>query len=158
MYFSVCATGTLNPLSRELDESLCRSFGLASLTMFQLLTGDSWSGVLYSAMQAFPEEEYIAKFFGALLVMTWFIFASLIAKNLFVAVIIENFQISDTITSIGKPGKVHMFRSLVKSAYSSMYKRSSAVISGNLEIDTNTGLTHPVQVEICNSRFYSRFV
>jgi len=32
--------------------------------------------------------------FAAMLIMTWFIFASLVANNLFVAVIIENFEVA----------------------------------------------------------------
>ena len=129
----------------SLTRSNFGSFSMASLSMFQLLTGDSWSGIMYNSMIGFNDDQEIAQFFGALLVLTWFIFASLIATNLFVAVIIENFQIADTIASIGKPGNIAAFRGIIKNAYSGLYKRSNGVLDGNLTIDTNTGVTHPVQ-------------
>ena len=128
-----------------LSRSNFGSFALATLTMFQLLTGDSWSSVMYSSMQAFPDQQFVAQFFGAFLVVSWFVFASLIGTNLFVAVIIENFQISDTIENISKPGRIAAFRGLVQRAFSGMYNKSNAVMAGNLEIDVNTGITHPVQ-------------
>lgn len=131
----------LDPLTR----SNFGTFALASLSMFQLLTGDSWSGIMYNSMIAFSDDQEIAQFFGALLVLTWFVFASLIATNLFVAVIIENFQISDTIENIGKPGRISTFRGMIKGAYSGLYKKSNGVLEGNLTIDVNTGVTHPVQ-------------
>jgi hypothetical protein len=122
------------------------SFSLAALTMFQLITGDSWSGVMWNSMIAFaPDNQYVAQFFGCVLVMLWFVFAQLIAKNLFVAVIIENFQITDTIEMIGKPGKVAAFRSILKDAFSGMYKKSNAVLAGDMVVDVNTGIIHPVQ-------------
>lgn len=131
----------LDPLTR----SNFGTFAMASLSMFQLLTGDSWSGIMYNSMLAFSDDQQLAQFFGAVLVLTWFVFASLIATNLFVAVIIENFQISDTIENIRKPGRVAAFRSIIKGAYSGLYRKSNGVLAGNLTIDTNTGLTHPVQ-------------
>ena len=143
----------------DISRSNFGSFTLSSLTMFQLITGDSWSGIMYSSMMAFsssPGDEddtsetdmgkiYFAQFFGASLTMTWFLFASLIASNLFVAVIIENFQIKDTIDNISRPGKIAAIRSMIKQAYSGLFKRTSGVLSGNMTIDVNTGLTHPVQ-------------
>ena len=153
--FIVAARYMLGNRVDEISRSSFGSFSQASLTMFQLLTGDSWSGVMYSAMIAFDTSEdataeaaqtsYVAQFFGAFLVMSWFLIASLIAQNLFVAVIIENFQITDTIQNIGKPGRVAAFRSMAKQSYKALYKKAGAVAAGELTIDVNTGLTHPVQ-------------
>jgi hypothetical protein len=117
------------------------SFTMASLTMFQLFTGDSWSGVMYASMQMFPDDE-LSQGLGAALVVSWFIFACLIAQNLFVAVIIENFQIADTIANVKKPGAAHSLRSSFHKAYVSLYKRRNAVQQGHLDLDVRTGSLH----------------
>ena len=65
-------------------------FSHSIITTFQLLVGDSWSGVLYAAMQS--QEEPHQQVFAAVFVLTWFIFGSLVANNLFVAVIMDNFD------------------------------------------------------------------
>lgn len=67
------------------------SFDIGMLTIFQLLTGDSWSGVLYSAMGS--KTSIFSQIFAGVFICTWFIFSRLIVYNLFVAVIIENFQV-----------------------------------------------------------------
>lgn len=67
------------------------SFDIGMLTIFQLLTGDSWSGVLYSAMGS--KITTFSQIFAGVFICTWFIFSRLIVYNLFVAVIIENFQV-----------------------------------------------------------------
>lgn len=122
------------------------SFSLAALTMFQLLTGDSWSDVMWNSIIAFaPDNQYVAQFFGCVLVMLWFVFAQLIAKNLFVAVIIENFQMQETIDNIRKPGTVAAFRSILQDAFGGMYQKSNAVLAGDMVVDVNNGIINPVQ-------------
>lgn len=117
------------------------SFTMASLTMFQLFTGDSWSGVMYASMQTFPDD-VLSQFLGAFLVVSWFIFASIIAQNLFVAVIIENFQIADTIENVKKPGNLHSLRYNFHKAYTLLYKRRNAVQQGHLDLDVRSGNLH----------------
>ena len=123
----------MNPFNRS-------NFGdmvMASLTMFQLFTGDSWSAVMYSAMM--PFDDPLSQFFGAFLVITWFIFASIIAQNLFVAVIIENFQITDTIANLSKPGNIASLRQTFREAYTAVYRRNLAITSGAARLDVNSG-------------------
>lgn len=130
------------------------SFTMASLTMFQLFTGDSWSGVMYASMQTFPDD-MLSQFLGAILVVSWFIFASLIAQNLFVAVIIENFQIADTIENVKKPGNLQSLRKSFHKAYTHLYKRRNAVQHGHIDLDIHSGKmrvcassAHPIVVII----------
>jgi len=125
-----------------MDDVSRANFGtlsLGALTMFQLFTGDSWSGVMYAAMQTFPND-LLKQFLGAALVLVWFIFASLIAQNLFVAVIIENFQISDTIANIKKPGNIDSIRQQFRRSYARMYRKSRAISSGAVALDVRTGM------------------
>ena len=113
------------------------TFTQSILTMFQLLTGDSWSGVMYASMWCF--EDSASQMFGALLVISWMIFANLIALNLFVAVIIENFQISDTISSIKAPGNVASVRTYFRDMISSVHRRNKLITHGHVKLDVNTG-------------------
>jgi len=116
------------------------TFGLSAVTMFQLFTGDSWSGVMYASMQAFPIDQKLNQFMGASLVLTWFFFANVIARNVFVAVIVENFQISDTIASIKKSGAIESVRQRFRTAYGGIYRKSRAISSGAVNLDTRTGM------------------
>jgi len=140
--FVVAGRYMFGSLMDDVSRSNFGTFSLAALTMFQLFTGDSWSGVLYASMQVFPAEQILSQFAGAALIMVWFIFASLIASNLFVAVIIENFQISDTIDNINKPGNVDSVRQTFRRTYTQMYRRSSAITSGAVSLDPHTGMLH----------------
>eukprot|EP00960_Hanusia_phi_P041224 754897-Hanusia_phi.AAC.1 len=116
---------------RDLTRSNFSSFILASLTMFQLLIGDSWSGVLYSSLYA--KDSTSMQIFICMFIMSWFVFASLILNNLFVAVIIENFEISVTIENIGKPGNAAKVRELFKKAYEGFYKANSRILGGTID-------------------------
>jgi hypothetical protein len=130
----------IGKISRTNFDNLAQS----SFTMLQLLTGDSWSGVLYSAMQAFPQD-YVAQFFGTALVIIWFVFSNLIAKNVFIAAILENFSINDTLQAMRAPGMVSMIRQSIRGTIKTALSRRNAIIQGRLNLDTNTGLVHPRQ-------------
>mmetsp|Transcript_42872 Transcript_42872/g.135198 ORF Transcript_42872/g.135198 Transcript_42872/m.135198 type:complete len:1863 (-) Transcript_42872:2108-7696(-) len=130
-YILNCDISVSENCMRDLTRSNFSSFILASLTMFQLLIGDSWSGVLYSSLYA--KDSTSMQIFVCLFIMSWFVFASLILNNLFVAVIIENFEISVTIENIGKPGNAAKVRELFKKAYEGFYKANSRIIGRNLE-------------------------
>lgn len=87
-------------------------FALGLITIFQILTGDSWSGVWYSAISTKDEE--FGRIFAGAFIAGWFTFANVIVYNLFIAVIIENFSVSETISNIGKPGHIASARSMIK--------------------------------------------
>eukprot|EP00960_Hanusia_phi_P073242 767965-Hanusia_phi.AAC.4 len=62
------------------------------------------------------------RFFAAVFVLSWFIFGRLIISNLFIAVIIENFNVSDTINHFKRPGYISSIRQVIKQSYSQFYK------------------------------------
>ncbi|EKX53939.1 hypothetical protein GUITHDRAFT_132377 [Guillardia theta CCMP2712] len=116
------------------------TFPQSLLTIFQLLVGDSWSGVLYQAMQV--KVTLAGRFFAAFFVLSWFIFGRLIISNLFIAVIIENFNVSDTITHFKQPGYISNIRQVIKKSYSQLYqlhwtlRGAGRVIAYDPETDT----------------------
>jgi len=112
---------------------------LSSLTMFQLFTGDSWSSVMYACMQSMPVDDVMSQFAGCLFVLSWFIFACLVANNLFVAVILENFRIAESIENIAAPGNLASFREKLRDSYKYLFRISNAALGGALTLDTNTG-------------------
>lgn len=138
--FAVTGRYVFGKLMDDLTRSNFGTFQSAMLTIFQLLTGDSWSAVLFAAMSS--KTTTIGQLFAALFVITWFVFSALIVNNLFVAVIIENFEVAKTIEDIGKPGRLKAVREMLQKSYQQLYVRSTAVISGQLQVDVNTGNTY----------------
>lgn len=67
-------------------------------TIRQLLIGDSWSSVLYEGVRV--SGEAYNQIFAASFIILWFCFSKLIVSNIFVAVIIENFRVTDTIEAV----------------------------------------------------------
>lgn len=135
--FAVAGRYVFTDQMSGLTRSNFSTFPNALLTIFQLLTGDSWSAVVYSAMAS--KEGVFAQTFAAMFIISWFAFSSLIVKNLFVAVIIENFQVSETIENIKQPGYVSNAKGLIRDAYTALYQQSLAFKSQQVEIDVNTG-------------------
>lgn len=126
----------------DITRSNFGTFQMASLTIFQLLTGDSWSSVLYAAMHSM--DGVGSQLFAALFILSWFCFCALVVNNLFVAVIIENFEVAETIASIERPGHLSAFRAKLRETFGSVWKRRALVQNGDLVLDTNTGeLHHP---------------
>ncbi|KAJ0394815.1 hypothetical protein P43SY_008600 [Pythium insidiosum] len=66
------------------------SFGRAFLTLLQVITGDQWSSITYDAVNADEFHWFLVPF----LVLN-FIFGQYVLLNLFIAVILENFSISE---------------------------------------------------------------
>ncbi|GLD96225.1 hypothetical protein PINS_up004903 [Pythium insidiosum] len=66
------------------------SFGRAFLTLLQVITGDQWSSITYDAVNAEAFHWFLVPF----LVLN-FIFGQYVLLNLFIAVILENFSISE---------------------------------------------------------------
>jgi len=116
-----CVTGRY--VFRDKMDALTRSnfgtFYISVLTSFQIFTGDSWSGILYSAMSS--KDTTLGVVFGCLLIMAWFIFAQLIISNLFIAIIIENFEVGRTIANIEKPGITSKSLDVVRSYYTNFF-------------------------------------
>ena len=125
----------------EWNRSNFGTFQESLLTTFQLLTGDSWSAVVYSAMAS--KEGTFAQGFVAIFILSWFTFSNLIINNLFVAVIIENFEVSETIANIAKPGYLASAREMVGTAYGQLFKSFGLLKDHNLVLDHATGRLQP---------------
>eukprot|EP00753_Platysulcus_tardus_P017551 PLAT6433.7.p1 GENE.PLAT6433.7~~PLAT6433.7.p1 ORF type:complete len:1917 (-),score=1127.16 PLAT6433.7:88-5337(-) len=65
------------------------SFGSSVLTLFIITTGEDWNAVFYDAMTS--SSSWAAPFF----LIGWFIYSNYILVNLFIAVILENFEIAE---------------------------------------------------------------
>eukprot|EP01052_Picozoa_sp_SAG31_P029737 SAG31_NODE_2981_length_4829_cov_1.746089_3_plen_1001_part_01 len=79
--------GSPNYLRRNLE-----SFGRAWLLVFQTLTGDDWSNQMYTYMNPMVIPVWIVPF---LFFVLSFIFTNYLLMNLFIAVILENFERKD---------------------------------------------------------------
>lgn len=123
-------------------------------TTFQLLVGDSWSSVLYAAMAS--QSEGHQQVFAGMFVVVWFVFASLVANNLFVAVIIENFEVSETIHNISKPGNISALRSLIRNSYIGLYQRTIGALTGTHRIHAGGGNSAEVNREIALEYYRQR--
>lgn len=113
------------------------TFSEALITVFQLFTGDSWSGVVYAAMHSMQGrfQQVYAGFF----VLAWFTFSSFIINNLFVAVIIENFEVAETMANISKPGHIAALRRSFSSGWQLLAVKSHAVIRGDVRLAVHEG-------------------
>lgn len=131
-----CVTGRylIGDRMNELTRSNFSSLFMASLTMFQLFTGDSWSSVMYAAMQCMPTEDWMSQGAAAVFVLTWFVFAYLVVNNLFVAVILEHFEIAKTLECIASDGHVAFWRNQLKVAYDQLFRTSNEALGGALTI------------------------
>ena len=78
------------------------SFLHAMLSVFQLLTGDSYTIILYAGLSS--QDSIYSRACVGIFVLVWFFMAQLLINNLFVAVIIENFQVSRTMANTRQPG------------------------------------------------------
>jgi hypothetical protein len=58
--------------------------------------------------------------FAAAFIILWFCFSKLVVSNIFVAVIIENFRVMDTINAAKMPGPFSKFSKMLYSSYASM--------------------------------------
>jgi hypothetical protein len=123
----------------EFTRSNFSSLSLASLSMFQLFTGDSWSKIMYSAMMSMPEDDLMAQGAGAFFVVVWFLFATIIINNLFVSVILTNFDVLETIHHINSPGNVQYWWNQLNAAYAYMYAQANVAMGGALSAEAEIG-------------------
>ena len=105
-------------IGHDMDTATRSNFGSflsCMLTVFQLLIGDSWSSILFAALGS--QDTIYGRAYSALFVLSWFFTAQLLINNLFVAVIIENFQVSRTIEHTRKPGYWSKLRQLANKSW-----------------------------------------
>ena len=144
--FTVTGRYLFGDAMNELTRSNFSSLFLGALTMFQLMTGDSWSSVMYASMQCMPPTDWMSQGAAAFFVLTWFVFACLIANNLFVAVILENFRIAETIEGIASDGNIAFWRNQLKLAYSNLFKKSDALLGGALTVEKQIDARHKARL------------
>jgi voltage-dependent calcium channel len=65
----------------------------AFLGMYQILSSENWTAILYNVTQY--QNEYDTAWIGAAFIILWFILANFIVLNMFIAVIQENFDVSE---------------------------------------------------------------
>lgn len=82
--FSTC------PTSGRVNRAGFKDFWSASMTNFQILSGDDWAWVMYEYMDCYQTPELVAVYFVAMHMSSAFIMV-----NLFVAIFLENFALSD---------------------------------------------------------------
>jgi hypothetical protein len=134
--FTVAGRYLFGDRMNGLTRSNFGSLSIGALTMVQIFTGDSWSDVMYDAMKCWPPEEQSSQFAGAFFVLAWFVFSCLILNNLFVAVILENFHISETVDNLARPGNVRYFLDNLREAYKKIFAKGNAALGGALTADT----------------------
>lgn len=144
---ALCFGVTGRYLFRTFMDDITRSnfgtFGQAMLTIFQLLTGDNWSGVLFASMEA--KTTWYGQTFACSFILAWFAFSKLIVSNLFIAVIIENFQVTDTIAHIRRPGRIAYVISTIQGFYQDLLDRSSEVLAASKVADKRSATMNNAQ-------------
>ncbi|KAF2484444.1 Ion transport protein-domain-containing protein [Neohortaea acidophila] len=65
----------------------------AYLGMYQILSSENWTDILYTVQAS--ETQYSTSWIGAIFICLWFVFAFFITLNMFIAVIQENFDVSE---------------------------------------------------------------
>ena len=116
----------------KLTRSNFGSFLGAIITVFQLLTGDSYSGIVYASLLS--QESTYGRVFACPFVLSWLFIAQLLIKNLFVAVIIENFQVSRTMQHTKRPGYWASAREQANAAWTK-FKTVGRVRRENMRLD-----------------------
>ena len=106
----------------------------ALLTVFELFTGNL-SGVIYPAMHAV--QGGVTKIAAAIFILAWFMFSSFIINNLFVAVIIENFEVTETLDNINQPGHLAALRKSFGDAWQHLSQKSQAVLRGEIRLNVH---------------------
>ena len=117
--FAVTGRYVFGNLMNENTRSHFGSNSQALLTIFQLMVGDSWSSVMYECMRV-AKYDY-SRIFAAAYIVLWFVFAKLVLSNIFVAVIIDNFEVTDTMERASRPGYMHKIRSSISDSYKAYY-------------------------------------
>ena len=71
--------------------------------------------VLYDAMSS--KSDTAQQIYAAVYILIWLLLSHIIFSDLFVAVLIENFEIAETVRLIAEPGRISTFRNYVKMSY-----------------------------------------
>jgi hypothetical protein len=132
--FTVTGRYLIGKGMNHLTRSNFGNLSSASLTMFQVMVGDAWSDVMYNAMIAVTlnqEFTILSQLASGVFVVSWFFFSSLVLNNLYVAIILEFFDIQTTVDNISQPGIFAYWGSIVKSAWEDMYGASQAVAAAS---------------------------
>ncbi|CEP08594.1 hypothetical protein [Parasitella parasitica] len=84
--------GVINELE---DESEMRFFSVYNsfVSLYQLFSGEDWTTVLYNVMEAGSKNNNAVIY--ALFLVFWFAFSNFVLVNLFIAVLMENFEIAE---------------------------------------------------------------
>ena len=123
----------------DFAESNFGSLETSILTTFQLLTGDSWTVVMYGALDAKEPEGMGRQILGCSFIVVWFLFAQFILQNIFIAVIIQNFEVGSTIKNIAKPGTFGAIRQGIQEFWRLNIMATYALKRGDIRLDHNTG-------------------
>ena len=86
-----------------------------------------------------PEDDLMAQGAGAFFVVVWFLFATIIINNLFVSVILSNFDVLETIHHINSPGNVQYWWNQLNAAYAYMYAQANVAMGGALSAEAEIG-------------------
>jgi len=121
----------------DITRSNFGSLGLSLLTTFQLLTGDGWSEVVFDAVYSL--EALQRRILAVAFIVLWIIFATFVLTNIFIAVIIENFEVVLTIKDIKRPGHIYGMKQLVSNAWQRYYTTMSAYRRGDIQFNRVTG-------------------
>ena len=101
--------------------------------------GLNCSVVLYDAMASEPNAGL--QIYAALFVLSWLFIAKIIFFDLIVAVLVESFEVAETMKLIGEPGHTVKLRNMLKIGY---YKLSRlSVINAAVGADNNAGEYSP---------------
>ena len=132
--------------SMGFSRSNFNSFSQSIITVFQVFTGDGWSGVMYDAMKA-QEDSGKNPIVGVFMILTWFIFSGVVINNLLVAVIIQAFNITATIENVKKPGHLAALRKEFQLGWQTFSKTTQAVLRKDVKVDVHQGgrLYDPLQ-------------
>eukprot|EP00283_Hemiselmis_rufescens_P001020 CAMPEP_0173470360 /NCGR_PEP_ID=MMETSP1357-20121228/77838_1 /TAXON_ID=77926 /ORGANISM="Hemiselmis rufescens, Strain PCC563" /LENGTH=1141 /DNA_ID=CAMNT_0014438635 /DNA_START=15 /DNA_END=3438 /DNA_ORIENTATION=+ len=127
--------GDLDPYSRSNFGSLAESL----LTSIQLVTGDSWSSVMYDAAASQESEGVFKQVLCVIFVIAWVFFATFILQNLFVSVIIQHFAVTTTIKIINQRGQLTRLQEVIKGAWNKHWVLRRAYERGDILLDMTTG-------------------
>lgn len=78
--------GNVKDEDGELPRANFNNFPISCLSLFQVMTGEDWTTIMYDLMRYSPEA-------GAIFMVLFFVLANFILMEMFVAVILENFQL-----------------------------------------------------------------
>eukprot|EP00961_Rhodomonas_salina_P295699 3935711-Rhodomonas_salina.3 len=98
--------------------------------MFQVMTGDDWSLVLYSTMEVLQRQHGAAGLIvGSAFITIFYVFATFVVNNLFIAVILESFDLQATQRDANRPSTWLRFtRRWVRKTYTGLMRRRMAKV------------------------------